>query len=68
MTALAQLPGVNRATAGERFAALLPRPGERIPDATRETTCVQLLKVEPESLRRAVPVMLYLLSIQAYLR
>ena len=68
VTALAQLPGVDRATAGERFGALLPRPGERRPDATREATCVQLLKVEPEGLRRALPVPFYLLSIQAYLR
>lgn len=56
MTALAQLPGVDQATAGKRFAALLPHPGDRRPDATREATCVQLLKVQPKGLGRALPV------------
>ena len=53
MTALAQLPDVDPATASERFAALLPRPGETRRDATREAACVQLLKVQPGGTRRA---------------
>jgi len=46
VTSLAQLPGVDPAVAGRRFAALLPAPGARRPGAAaREPACVQLLKL-----------------------
>jgi len=46
VTSLAQLPGVDPAVAGRRFAALLPAPGaRRAGAAAREPACVQLLKL-----------------------
>ncbi len=46
VTALAQLPGIDAAVAGDRFLAMLPQPGaRRSRDAAREPACVQLLKI-----------------------